>query len=88
MSLYDSAYEKFLIELRAARQAKGLSQEELADRLGKHQTFVSMVEKGQRYLDVLEFVRWSAAIEVDPVDLIAGLRNDVFGRKVRRKVIE
>lgn len=85
MSIYDSAYRKFLRELRAARQATELSQEQLADRLGKHQTFVSKVEQGQRYLDVLEFVRWSQAIGIDPVRLISGLRDDLLTRGKARK---
>lgn len=85
MSIYDTSYRRFLNELRTARLARGLSQEELAARLDKHQTFVSKVEQGQRYLDVLEFVRWSKAIEVDPVQLISGLRDDVFARGSRRK---
>lgn len=85
MSIYDSAYRRFLSELRAARQAKDLSQEQLADRLGKHQTFVSKVEQGQRYLDVLEFVRWSKAIDVDPSKLISGLRDDILARGSKRK---
>ena len=88
MSIYDSAYQKLLKELRTTRQTMGLSQEELAVRLGKHQTFVSKVEKGQRYLDVLEFVRWSAAIDVDPSVLISALRDDVLARRPRRKLID
>ena len=85
MSIYDTAYRRFLAELRAARQAMGLSQEELAKRLDKHQTFVSKVENGDRYLDVLEFVRWCKALEVDPAELVAGLRDDVLARSSRRR---
>jgi transcriptional regulator with XRE-family HTH domain len=85
MSIYDSAYRRFLSELRVARQAKELSQEQLAERLGKHQTFVSKVEQGQRYLDVLEFVRWSKAIDADPAKLISGLRDELLTRGSRRK---
>ncbi|MBW0170965.1 MAG: helix-turn-helix domain-containing protein [Hydrogenophaga sp.] len=85
MSIYDTAYRRFLAELRGARQAVGLSQEELAIRLDKHQTFVSKVEKGQRYLDVLEFIRWTNALDVDPVQLVSALRDDVLARKPRRK---
>jgi transcriptional regulator with XRE-family HTH domain len=85
MSIYDSSYRRFLSELRYARLAKGLSQEELAARLDKHQTFVSKVEQGQRYMDVLEFVRWSKAIDVDPAQLISGLRDDIFARGPKRK---
>jgi transcriptional regulator with XRE-family HTH domain len=86
MSIYDSAYRKFLGELRAARVSAGLSQEELAARLGKHQTFVSKVEQGQRYLDVVECVRWSAAVGTDPAKVVARLRDDLVARGMRRRI--
>lgn len=85
MSIYDTAYRRFLAELRLARQAMGLSQQELAIRIDKHQTYVSKVEQGQRYLDVLEFVRWTKALDVDPARLISGLRDDLLLRGSRRK---
>lgn len=89
MSIYDTAYQKLLKDLRAARLAAGLSQEQLALSLGKHQTFVSKIEKGQRYLDVLEFVRWASAVKLDPASLIAGLQHDLASRTGRiRKTLD
>lgn len=89
MSIYDTAYQKLLRELRTARQAAGLSQDQLATRLGKHQTFVSKIEKGQRYLDVLEFVRWASAVKLDAAVLIAGLQHDLVSRSGRiRKTLD
>jgi transcriptional regulator with XRE-family HTH domain len=40
--------------LRAMRAEAGLTQTELAVRIGKDQTFVSKYESGERRLDVLE----------------------------------
>lgn len=85
MSIYDSAYQKLLKELRDARQSAGLSQDQLAASLGKHQTFVSKVEKGQRYLDVLEFVRWALAVKADPALLISRLQDDLVSHTRRHR---
>jgi transcriptional regulator with XRE-family HTH domain len=40
--------------LRAIRKESGLSQQELATRLDKPQSFVSKYESGERRLDILE----------------------------------
>ncbi len=37
------------------RKQAGLTQVELADRLGREQSFVWRIEKGERRLDLLEF---------------------------------
>ena len=45
----------------------GLKQVELAERLGKHQPFVSNYELGQRRVDFLEFVMICRALGRDPL---------------------
>ncbi len=80
MSIYDSAYRKLLASLLAAREAANLSQADVGRMLDRHQTFVSKMEKGQRYLDVTDFVRWSIAVNADPAALIATLRDDLVAR--------
>lgn len=63
--------------LAEKRQAAGLSQLELAARLGKTQSFVSKVESGERGLDVVEFVDFARAIDADPVRILGfALRID------------
>lgn len=52
--------------LASAREEVGTSQQVLAKRLRKPQSFVSSYERGQRRVDVLEFVRILAALGVDP----------------------
>lgn len=51
----------------------GLTQTELAERLGKDQTFISLVECSQRRVDVLEFYAFAKVLEVDPLDLFSTL---------------
>lgn len=49
-----------------ARRKAGLTQAELAARLGKDQTFISIIERGQRRVDVLEFIALARALDISP----------------------
>lgn len=55
-----------LIELVVrAREAAGLTQAEVAGRLGRHQPFVSNIESGERRLDLIELLDLAAVIDLD-----------------------
>ena len=70
-SLFTDAYDAFRAALVAARKEAGVTQVELASRLGRPQQFVSKTENGERRLDLIEFVALARALEVDPKDLFA-----------------
>ena len=53
-SIYSEAYAEFLRHLRASCHATGLTQGELAARLGTTQFFVSKCERGERRLDLVD----------------------------------
>ena len=53
------AYRRFLARLRAARREAGLTQEEVARRLGRSQAFVSKSESGDRRVDVVELQQFA-----------------------------
>ena len=57
--------------LAAARRRANVTQDELAARLGKPQSFVSEYERGQRRVDVVELLVISRALGVDPLELFA-----------------
>lgn len=48
------------------RERSHLTQQELADRMGRHRSFIWKTEGGQRRLDLIEFVKWCRACGVDP----------------------
>jgi transcriptional regulator with XRE-family HTH domain len=68
--LHSAAYSLFIEELRAARDRVGVSQSELAARIGEDQTFVSKCERGVRRLDVVELKRWTDALGVGLIDFV------------------
>lgn len=59
--------------LRAAREEAGITQQDLAAKLDKPQSFVSKYETGERRLDVIEFVDVCQALEVDAAGFLSGL---------------
>ena len=63
-------YARLLALLKQARKDAGIVQQELADRLGKPQSFVAKVERGERRIDVIEFVAIAKAIGRDPIRLL------------------
>jgi transcriptional regulator with XRE-family HTH domain len=48
-----------------ARKSVGLTQQQLANRLGRPQSFVAKYEVGERYLDAIEFVIVAKILGVD-----------------------
>jgi transcriptional regulator with XRE-family HTH domain len=61
------AFRKLLIE---ARNKADLTQQEVAERLKKPQSFVAKYERGERRIDLIEFVAIARALEADPVQLL------------------
>ena len=61
--------------MRAFRAQLGISQEELADRAELDRTYVSSVERGLRNATLESIVTLAQALEVDPGELVKGLRR-------------
>jgi transcriptional regulator with XRE-family HTH domain len=60
-------------ELRALRERHRLSQEEVARRLAKPQSFVSKYEGGERRLSLIEFIDVVRAIGDEPTTVLRRL---------------
>ncbi|MBL8300278.1 MAG: helix-turn-helix transcriptional regulator [Rhodanobacteraceae bacterium] len=66
-------YLAFLELLRESRKATGVTQVELAERLGNRQVFVSKIERGDRRLDVVDLIEYCNASGIDVVKFIKQL---------------
>jgi transcriptional regulator with XRE-family HTH domain len=69
-SVFTKRYQLFLSMLVSARQEKGLSQRDVAKRLKKIQSYVSKYERGERRLDVIEFLDVAKVLDADPHAII------------------
>ncbi len=74
--LYSEKNLRFRALLMERRKQAGLTQEAVARRLSKPQSFVAKYERGERRLDVLEFLEIAEAIDFDPRLLIEELLQD------------
>lgn len=69
-SLRSREHRCVIAVLVTTRKAAGLTQQQLATRLRRPQSFVSKYETGERRLDVPEFIRVSRCLNADPAALI------------------
>lgn len=67
-SIFTQRHQEFIGFIASARKAAGITQVELAARLGRPQSFVSKVERGERRLDVIEFCDVAEALGRDPAE--------------------
>lgn len=84
-SITSAEYAVFLRELRAARKRSGLTQVELASRVGETQTFVSKCERGERRLDVIELRTFCHALGVALPEFIQRLERGLKGQSSKKQ---
>lgn len=65
--------DRFAVNLRRAREAAGVSQEELAERCEIHRTEVSLLERGGREPRLGMLVKLATALGTTPEALCAGI---------------
>jgi transcriptional regulator with XRE-family HTH domain len=70
-SHFTDAHKVMVKVLVGARARTGLHQSELAKRLGKGQSYISNIERGERRVDVIEFYALARAMGADPIALFA-----------------
>lgn len=63
-TIHTNEYALLVALLRDARESVGLTQFELASRLGTTQSLVSKIERGERRLDLVELKAWCDAIDI------------------------
>lgn len=74
-SIYDEEYRKLIVAIRTVRRDAGMTQQQLADLLGRPQSFVAKVEGNERRLDIVEFLHICRALGADPAFFFAVLNR-------------
>ena len=74
-SVFTPTYARFRELLIEARESTGLTQAGLARRLNRPQSYVSKFERGERRLDVVEYLEVARALRIDPFGLLRNLTS-------------
>lgn len=74
-SIHSEPYGRFLSLMTEARVRLDLSQRELARLLKKPQSFVSKYERGERRLDVIEFMELCKVLKLDPCGVLRKIES-------------
>ena len=71
------SYRAAVRVLIEARKAAGLTQRQLAGRLGRPYTVIANIERGERQIDVVEFIAIARALGVGELELMARIGNAI-----------
>ena len=87
-SIHRTEYAVLVGLLRERREAAAVTQSELSEALGRSQSFISDLERGQRRLDLIELRDICARLRIDlgkfVSELEARLRSQSSARKPHR----
>ncbi len=74
-SVFTRQYAVLIERLIDARTAAQLTQQALADQLGRPQSYVAKYENAERRLDVVEFLQITKLLDADPHSIILDIEN-------------
>ncbi|PTT99931.1 XRE family transcriptional regulator [Pseudomonas sp. HMWF031] len=74
-SIHSNSYRHLLALLIECRKLKGVTQQQLSKKLDRPQSYVSKYERGERRLDVIEFLEVCRHLETDAYELLRRLEN-------------
>jgi transcriptional regulator with XRE-family HTH domain len=83
--IYSVSYDLLRSWLKDQRVKKELTIRELAQLLGRHHSIIGKIEQTRRKIDIIEFIDYCDALEVDPLDglkIILENRNKISKTKV------
>jgi ribosome-binding protein aMBF1 (putative translation factor) len=59
--------------IRELRKAKGISQEELADKASLHRTYIGMIERGEKNISIINIEKIAKSLDIQLNTLFNGL---------------
>jgi len=79
-SIHSTVYRELIEFLIEARNTAGLTQQAVADSLGRQQYYVAKVEGFERRLDLVEYLEFANAVGVSPISAIKAAWVQVSGK--------
>jgi transcriptional regulator with XRE-family HTH domain len=74
-TLRSKRHKALIAILTQRREAAGMTQTQLADKLGEYQSFIARLESGQRRVDLVEFLELAEVLEFDAGKVLAAMRR-------------
>ena len=75
-------HKSFCEVIKLERETHKISQEELADKLGIKQSFISKTESGDRRLDVIELLEYCEAMNISLTEFVFRLEGKLQDQKL------
>ncbi|MBB3105219.1 helix-turn-helix domain-containing protein [Azomonas macrocytogenes] len=69
-TIHSPSYQRLIGLLIEARKEAKMTQQGLSSKLGRQQSYVSKYERGERRLDVIEFLQVTLNLDADPYRLL------------------
>lgn len=69
-TIHQDRYSQLIDEMVKLRKDRKMTQTQLAQQLGKPQSYVGKIETRERKLDIIEFVDWCNAIGQSPSEVL------------------
>ena len=69
ISLNSRAHRDLIAEFVRRRKALKLTQRDLAEELKRSQSYVALIEKGQKHIYLFEFALLCRAVKADPLEM-------------------
>jgi transcriptional regulator with XRE-family HTH domain len=82
-SVFTPQYDRLRALLIDARKSESLTQAELAKQIGRPQSFVSKYERGERRLDVVEFLEITNALGIEASEIIEDIAQSSKSARTR-----
>ena len=82
-SVFTANYKAFLRLLKQQRQRAGLTQQQIADRIGQSQSFVSKCERGERRIDFVEMMAFCDALEIHFAEFCTEFERAIKRRRTK-----
>lgn len=73
-SIHSNTQQQLRLIFKAQREALGLTQRQLAEQMNVIYSLIGKIETGDRRLDVIEFITYCQALQLDPCEVLKQLQ--------------
>ena len=77
-SVWSRGYDAVLEAVVAMREEAGLTQRQLAEKIGREQSFIGRIETRQRRIDLVEFVWWARCCGFDAEEELGKVTKEIL----------